>query len=199
MSNLGTEYSLRFNPRYNDLARAPATLNPPATLAQAVEAAVSRIEARMLKPVAPAEAGPAFQSTALLALLTFCYARQMYSSAAIAKQLQRDFTLFRVHNYGLPDGQVLQRFRSFNRWSLDLCLRSALYFLAEEKIRQGFVTHVRDETIKQEASRRIVMAMFTDSLEMRPGAQPQVQTAARFRISRGSGLAGTRGEPNHSK
>jgi hypothetical protein len=183
MSNFELEHSLRFNPRYLDQARAPA-LEPPRSLAQAVESAVRAIDSKMLKPVAPPHAGPAFQGTALLALLTFCYARQVYSSAAIAIQLQRDFALFKVEGYGLPDTLLLQQFRSLNRLPLDLCLRSALFFLAEEKIRQGIVTHVREEHIKDEASRRIVMAMFTDTQESKPVSPPQVKLDPRFRFSR---------------
>ena len=186
MINFDLEHSLRFNPRHLQQPRAPV-LEPPRSLAQAVESAVEGIDNKLFKPVAPPQAGPAFQSNALLALLTFCYARQIYSSAVIAQQLQRDFTLFRVDGYGLPDAQLLQQFRSLNRWPLDLCLQSALWFEAEEKIRQGFVTHVKEDYIKQEASRRIVMAMFTDSLETEPGELPQVRWDGQGRFSRGNG------------
>ena len=186
MTNFDLEHSLRFNARYPDQPRARA-LEPPRSLAQAVESAVKGIDNTLFRPVAPPHAGPAFQSNALLALLTFCYARQVYSSAVIAQQLQRDFTLFRVDGYGLPDAQLLQQFRALNRWPLDLCLRSALWFQAEEKIHQGFVTHVKEDHIKREASRRIVMAMFTDSLETEPGEQPQVGWNPQLRFSRGSG------------
>jgi hypothetical protein len=182
MDNLGLEHSLRFNPRYLDRARAPS-LVPPKSLAQAVESAVRGIDSKFIKPVASQNAGPAFQSTALLALLTFCYARQIYSSAAIAEQLSRDFTLFRVDGYGLPDALVLQQFRTINRWPLDMCLRSALLFLAEEKIEQGIITHVKESTINEEASRRIVMAMFTDSLEVEPGKKEEVRLDPRFRLT----------------
>jgi hypothetical protein len=182
MDTFGLEHSLRFSARYMDRARAPS-LEPPKSLAQAVESAVRGIDSKFIKPVAPANAGPAFQSTALLALLTFCYARQIYSSAAIAEQLSRDFTLFRVDGYGLPDAQVLQQFRAINRWPLDLCLRSALLFLVEEKIEQGLLTHVKESTINEEASRRIVMAMFTDSLEVEPGKKEEVRLDPRFRLT----------------
>ena len=182
MDTYGLEQSLRFSPRYLDRARAPS-LEQPNSLAQAVESAVRGINSKLIKPVAPTHAGPAFQSTALLALLTFCYARQIYSSVAIAEQLSRDFTLFRVDGYGLPDAQVLQQFRAINRWPLDLCLRSALQFLAEDKIEQGIVTHVKESTIVEEASRRIVMAMFTDSLEVEPGKKEEVRLDPRFRLT----------------
>ena len=186
MTTFGLENGLRFNPRYVDQARAPA-LELARSLPHAVESAVRGIDIKLLKPVAPVHAGPAFQSTALLALLTFCYARQVYSSAAIAEQLKRDFTLFKVDGYGLPDTQILQQFRALNRWPLDLCLRSALLFLAQEKIRLGVVTHVKEDYIKGEASRRIVMAMFTDSLELERENQSQDLVDPRFRVTDGNG------------
>lgn len=184
MNNYELEHPLPFNPRYLDQARAPA-LEPARSLAQAVETAVRAIDSKLIKPVAPPQAGPAFQSTALLALLTFCYARQVYNSAVIAQQLQRDFALFKVEGYGLPDTLLLQQFRSLNRLPLELCLRSALFFLAEEKIRQGIVTHVKEEYIKDEASRRIVMAMFTDSQESGPVSRPEVRHTSRSRMCAG--------------
>jgi hypothetical protein len=186
MTTFELEHGLRFNALYLDRARA-AALEPAKSLPQVVESAVRGIDIKLLKPVAPVHAGPAFQSTALLALLAFCYARQVYSSAAIAEQLRRDFTLCKVDGYGLPGTQVLQEFRAFNRWPLDLCLRSALFFLAREKIRQGIVTHVKEEYIKQEASRRIVMAMFTDSLENERENQLQDRVEPRFQISGSNG------------
>src|SRR5262245_57334377 len=123
MSTLGLEHSLRFGSRFLERPREPS-LGRPRSLAQAVESAVRSIDTKLVKPVAPPHAGPAFQSSTLLALLTFCYARQVYSSAAIAEQLRRDFMLFKVEGYGLPDTLLLQQFRSLNRWPLDLCLRS---------------------------------------------------------------------------
>jgi hypothetical protein len=198
MNMLRLEDSLRINSRYPDQARA-AALERPRSLAQAVERAAKGLETRLLKPVTGSPAEPAFQSTALLALLTFCYARRLYSSAAIAQQLRRDFTLARADGFGLPDSRVLQEFRSLNRWPLDLCLQAALRFLAEEKIRQGIVTRVKEDCIKTEASRRIVMAMFTDSLEAETGAQPEVRFNARYRIADEHGRSAGQPAASHWK
>src|SRR5579859_620202 len=140
----------------------------PQTLAEAVEMAVDHVDAGCLRPVAGVDAGPAFQARTMLGLLAFCYARQVYSSAEIAAQLGRELTPFRANDINLPDAVILQRFRAENRGPLAFCLRSALVFLAEEKIRQGVVTHVKRAHIHQEANRRIITAMFTDSLEASP-------------------------------
>src|SRR5262249_19615823 len=124
-------------------------------------------------PVTADPATAVFESRTMLALLTFCYARQVYSSKTIAAQLRRDIN-FRMSGQPVPDAAKLQQFRSGNRAVLDFCLRSALLFLAHEKIRQGVVTHVKETHIIQEASRRIVMAMFTDSLELEREDKPEL-------------------------
>ena len=131
-----------------------------------MELAVGQVVQTSVKPLDRTGIGPPFQATKVLALLTFCYARQIYSSTKIAALLRRDFNSTRVAGNNLPDAWRLKRFRSENRRPLDFCLRSVLRFLAEEKIQQGFVTHVKEAHITQEASRRVIMAMFTDSLEM---------------------------------
>ncbi|HZR16509.1 MAG TPA: hypothetical protein VFE51_04215 [Verrucomicrobiae bacterium] len=134
------------------------------SLAQAVEAAVNKVNETALREVARLDTAPAVQARALLALLAFCYARQVYSSKTIEAQLQ-ELTSRRFAGDRLPDAAMLQLFRLHNRGPLSFCLKSALSFMAEEKIRQGFVTHVKEAHLVQEARRRIVMAMFTDSLE----------------------------------
>jgi hypothetical protein len=160
--------------------RSPALpQRPPRSLAHAVELAVGQIDEALLTPVADQRSSETFQAGKVLALLTYCYARQIYSSTVIAAQLRRDFNAFKLADDGLPDGRMLRRFRCENRGPLDHCLRAALIFLAEQKIKQGFVTHVREAHIVQEASRRVIMAMFTDSLEM----EPEPEHAARFQLS----------------
>ena len=156
------------------------------TLAEAVEIAVDQVDADCLKAVADEDSGPAFQAKTMLGLLAFCYARQVYSSNDIAAQLGRELKPFWVSDVNLPDALMLQRYRAENRGPLAFCLRSALVFLAEEKIRQGIVTHVKRAHIQQEANRRIIMAMFTDSLE----ASEEKSTR---RFSFGFGVAVRRG------
>ena len=56
----------------------------PGSLAQSVQAAVRAVDEATMRPVARRDAGLAFQPKALLALLSYCYARQIYASAEIA-------------------------------------------------------------------------------------------------------------------
>lgn len=137
----------------------------PCSLAEAVEIAVEQVDKDLLKPLAGPANSLVFQATTILGLLAYSYARQVYSSTAIVAQLRREFTPFRFSETDVPDAQALQRFRAANRDPLAFCLKSALLFLAEEKIQQGFVTHVKRAHIHRESERRIIMALFTDSLE----------------------------------
>jgi hypothetical protein len=149
----------------------------PQTLVEAVEMAVDQVDASWLCPITNADAGPAFQPRTMLGLLTFCYARQVYSSSDIAAQLRFELKPFWTNGIDLPDSLMLQRFRSENQGAITHCLKSTLVFLAEEKIRQGVVTHVKRAHLASEASRRIIMAMFTDSLEAPGEANPRSSNA----------------------
>jgi transposase len=134
------------------------------SLATAVEAAVSAIDSDTLIPVAPVDAGLALQPKALLAVLTFSYARQIYASIDIETSFRSDSNFRLLCREQFPDARILRRFRRENREALLGCLRAALRCLAEQKVAQGLVTHVNEAHVTEEARRRIIMAMFTDGL-----------------------------------
>ena len=138
----------------------------PGSLAQAVEAAVTAADESGFVPLARSGSGLAFRPQALLALLTFCYARQIYASSDVAARLWSDPSLRNLCGDILPDASTLRRFRGENREALDSCIRAALRFLAGQKLAQGFVTRVSETHLAEEARRRITMAMFLDSLEL---------------------------------
>jgi hypothetical protein len=165
MTSVSLESDLGLAARFPE-PRFGASSGPARSLAQAVGAAVGQVDARALNDARRLQVPAVFQARSLLALLTFCYARQVYSSNAIAARLRREFGSFRVDGNELPDALMLLLFRRDNRGPLGFCLRSALHFLAAEKVRQGFVTRLKEAHITEEASRRITMAIFTDSVEM---------------------------------
>ena len=164
--------------------------SPPATgagsLAHAVEVAVRAVDDTRLVPVAPldaiasgtargltslipvapVDAGVALQPRTLLALLAYCYARQIYCSADIEACLRRDPNFCQLCHGTFPDARTLRRFRRENREALLLCLKAALRFVAEQKVAQGVVTRFHEAHLAEEANRRIIMAMFTDSMEL---------------------------------
>ena len=165
MTNVFLETDTRgFMGRYSRPGKT-VWLRSPQTLVEAVEMAVDQVDTNCLGAVASAQAGTAFQPRTLLGLLTFCYARQIYSSSEITDRVRLELQAFGVSGAAVPDAPMLHRFRAENRGALSFCLKLALLFLAEEKIRQGVVTHVKRAYLAREANRRIIMALFTDSLE----------------------------------
>ena len=138
----------------------------PRTLNQAVHASVGAIEDRSLKPLTPGDAGPFTQTKALLALVIHCYAREIYGSTDVGEIVRRDLGFGRLCGEGFPDGQTIHRFRSENRDVIHRCLMAALHFLVEQKISLGVLTKVSDAQLAEEASRRIIMATFIDSMEL---------------------------------
>lgn len=138
----------------------------PRSLAQAVHATARSVEENTLRAAGQFADGPAIQPKMLLALLSCCYAHQIYGSVEIAERLQRDSDLRLTGQSELPGAQVICRFRRENREPLLRCLQAALRFQVEQKMAQGIVTRVNDAQLAEEARRRIIMATFVDSMEM---------------------------------
>ena len=138
----------------------------PRTLGQAIQAAVDAIADGALKPRAPDEAAPFAQTRALLALLADCYARQIYNSTEAARLAASDPDFPWPWWETLPDAGVLRRCRGENRAAIHRCLVAALHFLLEQKISAGTLTKLNDPQLAKEASRRIIMAAFADSMEL---------------------------------
>jgi len=137
----------------------------PRTLEQVVQATVCALADCSLKPLTPGDAGPFAQTRAVLALVIHCYARQIYGSADVAVIARHDLDYSRLGGEGFPDAQTVRRFRSENREVIHRGLMVALHFLVEQKISLGALTKVSDTQLAEEASRRIIMATFIDSLE----------------------------------
>ena len=137
----------------------------PRTLEQAVHKAVCAIDDDSFQPVSPDD-GMFAQTRTLLALMTFCYARQLYASTDLSDIVRRDEDFVRLSGEGFPQARIIRRFRVENREVLHRCLVAALHFLVEQKISLGALTKVSDVQLAEEANRRIIMATFLDSLEL---------------------------------
>jgi len=136
------------------------------SLTQAVKASGCAFDKRMLRLVARRDAGLAFQPRAILALLSYCYARGTYGSQDVEDLLQRDATFCNLCPDEFPGARLIRRFRRENREAISVCLQAALRFLAEHKVKEGTVTKVSETQLAEEASRRIIMAMFIDNMEL---------------------------------
>jgi hypothetical protein len=145
---------------------------PPRTLEQTIHAAVSE----EFHSSESCEVGS--RAERLLALITHCYARQVYNSHQVATLAARDprFTSFSPN--ALPNVQTIRRFRSEHRDALHRCLTAALHFLAEQKIALGLLTRFNAAQLAEEANRRIIMAAFEDSLEL--DSTPAVDSPVEF-------------------
>ena len=136
---------------------------------QTIRAAVNTVDPNTLHPVAPSNAGPAFQPKELLASIIHCYARQIYGSTEIEVMLAGNTD---TQPFGLtawPDAHLFREFRRDNRTAIQQCLMTALWLLGQQKVKDGTVTRVNTTNLAEEASRRIIMAMFTDSMELGEG------------------------------
>ena len=89
----------------------------------------------------------------------------------------------------MPDARTLRRFRRENREALLTCLKAGLRFLNEQKVAQGLLTHVNEARLAEEASRRIIMAMFTDSMSMDKDQTSDVPIDLCYLFANGGGQA----------
>lgn len=141
-----------------------AKTSGPRSLTQAVRSAVRGIEEAALQPVARRDAGLAFEPRTLLALLSYCYARDIYGSAEVEDVLRRDANFRRICNNEFPGARVIRRFRRDNREALHRCLTAALRALAEGEPKT-VESEAAGMAMAEDASRRIMKAMFIDSME----------------------------------
>ena len=133
-------------------------------LTQAVRSAVSEIEEGALQRVARPDAGLAFEPRTLLALLSYCYARDIFGSTDIEDVLRRDVNFRQICNNEVPEARVIRRFRRDNREALHRCLTTALRLLAESQPQPASGESL-PAAIAEDATRRIMKAMFVDSME----------------------------------
>ena len=173
-SNISTRnFMTTLEPTTNERSSAtrhltePFNFNPVETqpLTDAVRAATSAVDDSRLCPAAIPGTRQSFRPRMLLALLTYCYARQTYGSSEIVRQMRHDVNLLQFSALDFPDAPAIRTFRRENRHVLQLCLTVTLRFLADQKVTSGLISHVSGEQIAEEARRRIIMAMFTDSLD----------------------------------
>jgi transposase len=138
----------------------------PTSLAQTVQAAARAVDPNTVRPVAPHDGKLGFQPATLLTVLAYCYAMQIYGSADVEALLRSDSNLRPLCPDQFPTARMIRRFRRENRESLQVCLEAALHFVAQQKVAQGLLTKVNEARIAEEARRRIIVSMFTDSMEL---------------------------------
>lgn len=138
----------------------------PTSLTQAVRTAVRATDERLLRFVARRDAGLAFEPRTLLALLSYCYARDIFGSADVEDVLRRDTHFRHLCNNEFPGARLLRRFRRDNREALHRCLTSALRARAGLPTESARADEANDPEFAEDATRRIMKAMFIDSMAL---------------------------------
>ena len=144
----------------------------PASLAEVVDAAVMGVERPLFKPGGLEVPGLAFLPRVMLAVLTYCYARQILSSSNVWSHLMRDAAFRRICQNAVPGPDRIRHFRDENREALHECLTMALLFMTRQKVSAETATRASESEISTEARRRIVLAACMDRLEMEAGGWP---------------------------
>jgi len=157
---------------------------PRHSIAHAIESKAQSLANDMICPVTCADGLP-IDSRTLLALLACCYACQTYRSEDVAAAVRRDVT-FRVRCLGAsPDTRTIRRFRRKNRAALHQCLVAGLRVLAEKKLEAGLVHKICETSLEDEARRRIIMALFMDSMELDRDQTTDIPTEMSYLFAKG--------------
>ena len=143
-------------PATNDRSRVAAAMSP----AQAVQVAARAISRNALHPVCSPAAGVAFHPRALLAVVTYCYASEIFSSQDIEDLMLRDAHFRTVCGNQVPDAHTVRRFRRYNREAIETCLCAVLRAMAEQGGR-----HPTDVEIYEAAHQQVTTAMLMDMHE----------------------------------
>ncbi|HWN96992.1 MAG TPA: transposase [Methylomirabilota bacterium] len=141
----------------NDRSRVAAAMSP----AQAVQVAARAISRNALHPVCSPATGVAFHPRALLAVLTYCYASEVFSSDDIEDLMLRDANFRAFCGNQVPDARTLRRFRRYNREAIETCLSAVLRALAEQS-----GTHPTDAEVFEQAHRKLANAVLMDMPEI---------------------------------
>lgn len=164
MTTLEPRTNLRPSRTLETRCSGEANISGSRSLTQAVRSAVRAIEEAVLQRVARCDAGLAFEPRTLLALLSYCYARDIYGSAEIEDVLRRDANFRQICHNEFPGARVIRRFRRENRGALHRCLTAALRSVAEGAPKAAD-NEAGESAVAEDASRRIMKAMFIDSME----------------------------------
>jgi len=135
------------------------------SLVQVVRAAAREVNGTMLRPTSHPGGGVAFQPKSLLALLSYCYARDIYASADVEDTVRRDGRLRLLCDNEFPGAAMIRHFRRDNREALHLCLVAVLRFMAGRTLESDGEPGGCAAQFAKESSRRITKAMFIDAME----------------------------------
>ena len=153
-------------------------------LADLVLEAVRHVGAEELNPPVTTEPSPAFQPRAMLAMLTYCYANEVYGSWDVEQMMYEDTAFRALCGRDYPDSRRFRRFRKHNhavlRRTLEETLRGAWSLNHHPATRgddasqvsgngqssNGLPDAATQELIAREAEHRLEKAMFIDQMSV---------------------------------
>ena len=147
--------ALPSSPSCSDRTREAA-----ASPAQAVQAAARAFPGGALQPVCAPDAGLAFQPRILLAVLSYCYAHEIYTSSDIEDLMYRDAHFRNLCGNEIPDARTLRHFRRHNHEAIEQCVAAALRNHSEKN-----GGHPADTEIFADARQRLSTAILMDMNE----------------------------------
>ena len=171
MTTFEPKIYVRPNPKLDIPSRdAPARTEPlrtePSSLIQAVQVAVQEIVEHTLWRVARTDTGLAFRPRSLLAVITYCYAREVYGSEAVEDLIRRDTEFRQLCRDEFPDARLIRAFRKHNREAVSRCLVAALRHLATQARPVAGPPASAEAALAEEADHRLTKAMFIDRMEL---------------------------------
>jgi hypothetical protein len=138
----------------------------PRSLMEAIQSVTQQIPETQLRPITTRAIAPPFRPSVLLALLTYCYATDVFSTSEICDQVLKDAACAEICNGTFPPACALRTFRDNNRQELEKCLASALCFVEERNAVENLSSPLDLAAIAEEAKRRIIMAACLDRMEL---------------------------------
>jgi transposase len=125
-----------------------------------VQAAARAIPHGDLQSICAPNAGLAFQPRTLLAVLSYCYAHEIYTSSDIENLMHRDAHFRDLCGNEIPDAGTLRHFRRHNHEAIEQCVAAALRNYSEKS-----GGHPADTEVFVEARQRLSTAILMDMNE----------------------------------
>jgi hypothetical protein len=135
------------------------------SVAQVIDAKARAMPEKALVGI-KSEDGFSVDSHTFLAFLACCYTLKIYGSAEVAAAASKDVSFRDRCLDATLTARMVRRFRRKNRAVLHTCLVAGLRVQAAQKLQTRVIHKICERSLKEEACRRIVMAMFMDSMEL---------------------------------
>jgi len=159
------------------LAGPDQSASPETVTAFVVRQAAPEVCQQSAQPVVAPKDGNALSPQSLLGVVSYCYAKDVCSSAEIERKLVKDPAIRAACGSDLPDRRILRRFRRLNRAAIRAMLEKIFRFrrrkekaawMAAAGASSNPACEPGESTImfaRQEAEARIEKAVFVDDME----------------------------------